>query len=239
MSEIKKSIVVLCLLVFPNIVLYSEGTKQVMPNVNTKGQLCINKSRNDFAFYDAEPEFRLNISVAHTSESIRFGFGKVLGNITTDLVFRIKGPAGNIVYAESPVPASGKGFITSYTEAVDGPFAGGYDYLELKPPIKGDYTLEFYYNPSYTDNTRHLLEFFDITVVNAAESKLDGRVWSKAWQFWSGSDGYSTYERFYGKMMILSDDSIVTQVDGKSYRRQEVGNRNQNISAIQGISEQS
>jgi len=219
MKELIRSIVaLLCIVVFPTVYLCAEGTKQVMPNTNSKGQLCINRSRNTFAFYGAEPEFKLNISIASTSETIRFGFGQDLGNKSIALFFRITGPSGNIVYAESQVPASGQGFIASYTQAVAGPFAGGYDYLELIPSDLGDYTLEFYYQPSYTDNTRHLLEFFDITVTDASQKAVNGRVWSKAWQFWSGSDNNSDIDQFYGKMMILSDDSIVTQVDCNGFR---------------------
>ena len=219
MSKVYRCLVaVFCLVVFPNI-LYSEGTKQVKPTSAAKGQLCINKSRNDFAFYDASPEFRLNIAIAYASEAIRFGFGRVIGTNSTDLLYRIKDPAGNIVFGPLSVPSSGAGFINTYTEAVNGPFlaAGGYDYLSLLPSTTGNYYLEFYYPPSsgiYNDNNRLLLEFFDISVVNAAGNAVDGRVWSKAWQFWSEiPDDPPTSNRFYGKMMILSDDSIVTQIN--------------------------
>lgn len=211
----------MCLVLFAASFVFSEGSRQVMPTASSSGQLCINKSRNDFAFYDASPEFRLNISISNPSEKIRFGFGRVLETYTTDLVYRIKNPSGTVVYGPLPVPASGPGFIQSYDELLTGPFAGGYNYLELQPLTSGDYYLEFYYPPvsgGYSDNNRHLLEFFDITVVNAAGTNaLNGRVWSKAWQFWSGDPG-NTSNRFYGKMMILSDDSIVTQVDCNGFR---------------------
>lgn len=116
-----------CLFIFP-LFLYPEGTRQVMPVASAKGQLCINKSRNDFAFYDGLPEFRLNIAVADPSEKIRFGFGRVIGTYATDLVYRIKDPSGNVVFGPFAVPASGAGYITSYSQAVAGPFpgAGGY-----------------------------------------------------------------------------------------------------------------
>jgi gliding motility-associated-like protein len=207
----KKSLVaVLLFVVSPTVFLYSEGTKQVMPNSSAKGQLCINKYRNDFAFFDGRAEFRLNISIINTSEKIRFGFGQVLDNgfnPVSDLVYQIKNSSGLIVYGPFPVPTSGKGYINTYSEAIAGPFAGGYNYLEIQPLNTGDYYLEFYYPPSYIDDSRHYLEFFDITVVNASGAALEGRVWSKAWQFGTGND------LFYAKMMILSDDSIVTQVN--------------------------
>jgi len=100
-----------------------------MPTTSSKGQLCINKYRNDFAFYDAAPEFRLYISIANAGETIKFGFGQVVSDNKTDLVYRIKDPAGNIVKPEVAVPVSGKGFINTYSEAKAGPLpaTGGYD----------------------------------------------------------------------------------------------------------------
>lgn len=222
MKKVFKSLVaVFCIVVFSTVLLYAEGTREVMPNTSSKGQLCINKNRSNFAFYDALPALRLNISIASTSEKIRFGFGKDLGNYTPGLVYRIKDPSGSVVYGPFPVPTSGPGFISTYTEASSGPFpaTGGYNYIELPALLtKGDYFLEFSYPSPYTDDTRHLFEFFDVTVVNAAQKAVNGRLWSKAWQFWSGSDSYSTVERFYGKMMVLSDDSIVTQIDCNGFR---------------------
>ena len=208
----------LCLVILPCIFVYSEGTKQIMPAANTIGQLCINKYMNDSAFYDAASEFRLNISIAYPTEVIRFGFGKILDEnaIQSNLFFRIKGPSGYISL-ESPVPTSGAGFISSYASAVVGPFPGGYLYLEFKPALAGDYYIEFYY-PDANADIRRCIEYFDITVVDASGSAVDGRVWSKAWHFWSAKDNYSSYEKFYGKMMILSDDSIVTQVDYNGFR---------------------
>lgn len=205
----KRSIVaVLCLVIFPSIFLYSEGTKQIMPGSSDTAQLCLNKSRNDFAFYDGAAEYRLNISIANASERIQFGFGQVFdynGKIRTDLEYRIKGPSGNTVFGPFSVPSSNKGFIASYSEA----FTGVYNFETFQPTEPGDYYLEFYYPPGsgYTQDNRRYLGFFDITVVKASGEVVNGRVWSKAWQFWSQDDPFNS------KMMILSDDSIVTQVN--------------------------
>ena len=225
MRKVYRSLIaVFCIVVFPTVILFAEGTKELMPTTSSKGQLCINKYRNDFAFYNAAPEFRLTISIANSNETIKFGFGKLVSANTTGLVYRIKDPAGIIVLPQAAVPVSGKGFIYTYAEALAGPLpaSGGYDYEEFHPGTPGDYYLEFYYPPeasgAYIDNSRRILEFFDITVADAVGKPINGRVWSKAWQFWSGSDSHSTIDRFYGKMMILSDDSIVTQVDCNGFR---------------------
>ena len=215
-----KSIVVFCLATFFCSAVFAEGSREVMPALTSKGQLCLNRSRNLFGLYGASPEFRLHVTIADASEKIRFGFGKVLGDNGQDLVFRIKDPAGNIVRPEAAVPTSGPGFISSYNQALAGPqpAAGGYDYLEIHNLTKGDYYFEFNYSGPINDANRRYLEFFDISVVKPGDKVINGRVWSKAWQFWSGSDGYSTYDKFYGKLMILSDDSIVTQVDCNGFR---------------------
>ena len=200
---------------------FSEGTKQIMPFSNAKGQLCIDKSRNDFAFYDASPEFRLNIYIASVSEKICFGFGMMtLPDSTATIEFRIKAPDGSVAFGPTTVPFSGSGFINSYNQAVIGPFftAGGYDPVVFQPLMTGNYYFEFYYPPSdtggYSEGSRCQFSYFDITVKDPAGRAIDGRVWSKAWQFNSGNvDPPPSLYRFYAKMNILSDDSIVTQVD--------------------------
>ena len=192
-----------------------------MPFSQAKGELCIDKSRNDFAFYDAAPEFRLNIYIAGPTEKICFGFGLLnFPDTTATVEFRIKDPGGNIVFLPFIVPSPGSGFIDSYEKAVIGPFisAGGYDPFVFQPAVQGNYYFEFYYPPNdtgaYFEENRIQFRFFDITVLDNTGKAIDGRVWSKAWQFNSGPvEPPPTEQRFYGKMNILSDDSIVTQVD--------------------------
>jgi gliding motility-associated-like protein len=216
-------VAVLCLVVFPAVFLFAEGTKQIMPDPNAKGQLCINKFRNPFAFSGADPEFRLNISIANTYEEIRFGFQKAIDIYTSNLVYRIVAPDGTPVFDWTPIPSSGEvGYINTYEEAVAGPFptGGGYNYRNIQPQKTGDYYLEFSYPAGASeiyDNNNRKFKFFDITVVDASQKTLNGRIWSKAWQFWSENPDYD-YNRFYGKLMILSDDSIVTQVNCNGFR---------------------
>jgi gliding motility-associated-like protein len=196
--------------------LLAEGTRQIMPSSDKQGKLCIDYSRNDFAFYDGAVDFRLNIAIREVTESIRFGFGDVEGNNTADMVFRIKDPSGNVVYGPVSVPSSGSGYIEDWNQAYNGPFpsSGGYDYMELQVSVTGNYYIEFYYPGSYTHDNKHTLEYFDITVVDGSGNEKNGRLWSEAWQFWSETpEEPPTTSRFYGKMMILSDDSIVTQVN--------------------------
>ncbi len=211
----------ICLLLLISSVGVSEGTKQIMPVAGRKGTLCIDKSRNDFGFFNAAPEFRLNIYVADLSEKLYFGLGKITKHDTTVVVkYQLRDPAGNIVIGPDPVPTSGQGFIQSYTQAVNGPFpaAGGYNPIQHTPLMTGNYSLEFFYPPdtlsTYTYISYVTFDFFDITVVNSANQPIPGRVWSKAWQFFCGNwQTPPTGNRFYGTMYILSDDSIVTSLN--------------------------
>jgi len=118
------------------------------------------------------------------------------------------------------LPVTGQGHISTYDEAIAGPFpsGGGYNPIQYAPSVTGNYSLEFYYPPDssgfYSEPGRMQFEFFDITVTNAANVPITGRVWSKAWQFNCGPVAAPpTLNRFYGNMFILSDDSIVTSVN--------------------------
>jgi gliding motility-associated-like protein len=199
---------------------FAEGTKQIAPFAVAEGKLCIDKSRNDFAFFNAPPEFMLNIYIASLTEKICFGLGQVHALDSIHVQYQLRDPAGKIVIGPDLVPKSGKGFISSYRQDTIGPFAAdsGYDPIEHTPLLTGNYSLEFYYppdqNPMYTYMSYTRFEFFDITVLNAAGKPLPGRVWSKAWQFNCGPvEPPETTSRFYGTMYILSDDSIVTSIN--------------------------
>lgn len=198
----------------------AEGTKEVIPLPGGQGALEINKFRNDFGFYDGNPDYRINIAVRNTTERIRFGFGQIMDlgwwSYPGDMKYRIKDPSGTVVYGPFSIPTSGQaGYIDSYSKAVTGPFPGGYSYLELTPQTTGNYYIEFYYPPAggYSEDNQHSFQYFDITVVNPDDMPVNGRLWSKAWQFWCQSAQFppSTHRNF-GSMMILSDDSIVTKV---------------------------
>jgi gliding motility-associated-like protein len=200
---------------------FSEGTRQIAPATSDSGQLCIDKLRNDFGFFDAAPDYRINIYIANLSEKMYLGLGKVIKIDTLhDVLYQLKDPLGNIILGPAVVPKSGPGYISNYLEAVAGPsvFAGGYNPIQYFPLLTGNYSLEFYYPPDqgsiYSLSSYIKFEYFDVTVINNANQPVTGRLWSKAWQFncgpWSTPP---TTNRFWGKMFILSDDSIVTSIN--------------------------
>jgi gliding motility-associated-like protein len=203
---------------------YSEGTKNIMPNGTYIGRLNFEPSFTNFAMYGCLTTERLNIHIANVGEKIYYGFGKVFDANQIqmyDLVYRIKDPNGNIVVNQTSVPSSGTGYISSYTKAYSGPDvvnSSGYPPLSYTATTTGDYYIEFYYNYNNTIGDRRELQYFDITVADSSSSGItviNGRVWSQEWQFTvTASPQPNPYDNpFYGKMYIYSDDSIVTSVD--------------------------
>jgi len=136
---------------------FPEGTRQIAPFPSAPGWICIDKSRNDFGFFGAAPEFRINIYIANNTETINFGLGSNLyDTLHVPVQYQLKDPAGNIVLGPTLVPGSGQGFISTYNQAILGPFTatGGYNPIKYAPSTPGNYSLEFYYPPTAWAITR-------------------------------------------------------------------------------------
>jgi uncharacterized protein (TIGR02145 family) len=203
---------------------FSEGTKQILLNDAGHGKVQVMPSFSNFAYYNssgtsAAEEYRLHIRVQSISETIYYGFGDPTDDnldIRDDVTYRIKDPNGNIVVGPSPVPLSGAGHISTFSEAIAGPSAiaaGGYNALFYSPMMTGDYFIEFYFPtggfPPKPDRTK--FKYFDITVANMSNVAIDGRLWSKAWQCTADANGISN--AFNGKFYIYSNDSVVTSIN--------------------------
>ena len=189
----------------------AEGTKQLRPTSSDFGNVEINDQGRPFALEsNADTLHRLYIHIQSTSEKIYFGFqpkDKTAGHGT----FRILNPSGTVVYARTNVPtATGAGYIESYNEAVAGPKIGGspaagYNPLSYTPTTTGDFYIEF----TTTTGTTYHFDLFDITVVNASNQPIDGRLWSYAWDF-STQGGLNVYN---ATMYVYSGDKYTTSVN--------------------------
>jgi len=189
----------------------AEGTKQLRPTSSDFGNVEINDQGRPFALEsNADTLHRLYIHIKSTSEKIYFGFqpkDKTAGHGT----FRILNPSGTVVYARTNVPtATGAGYIETYNAAVAGPKIGGspatgYNPLSYSPTTTGDFYIEFTTN---TGTTYHF-DLFDITVVNASNQPIDGRLWSYAWDF-STQGGLNIYN---ATMYVYSGDKYTTSVN--------------------------
>lgn len=202
-----------------------EGTKQILLSDAGHGKLSVMPSFSEFAWYDnfgvsGDPEFRLNIHIENLGEVFYYGLGDPWdnnGGLVNDVEYRIKDPNGNIVVGPLPVPLSGTGYIPTFIQAVNGPDAvvgpSGYPALSYMPLMTGDYFIEFNFQttgPGGHDRTK--FRYFDITVADAANQPIDGRVWSRAWQCTADANGLQ-YD-FYGTFYVYSVDSIVTSIYG-------------------------
>jgi len=191
---------------------FAEGTKQLRPAVSDFGNVEINDQYRPFALEsNSDSLHRLFIHIKSTSEKIYFGFqpkDRTLGTGT----FRIKDASGAIVYNQTSVPVvSGAGFIENYDEAVAGPKisglpAGGYNPLSFSPTSTGDFYIEF--TTTLGAGVTYHFDLFDITVVDASNQPINGRLWSYAWDF-STQGGNNV---FNSTMYVYTADKYTTSI---------------------------
>lgn len=207
-----KTVYIFILLFFITIQAFSEGTKELRPTESDWGNIEINDQKRPFAKEGCDSLHKLYIHIKSTSETIYFGFqpnNKTLGTGT----YRLVDPQGNIVVPRTNVPvATGAGYIESYAEACAGPSIGGvpatgYNPLSYSPTTTGDYYIEFT-STLGVDVTYHF-DLFDITVVDAANTPILGRLWSHAWDL-SARDGTNRMQTIF---YIYTSDKYISAVD--------------------------
>jgi uncharacterized protein (TIGR02145 family) len=220
----RKGLLLLSFVFFTVSQLFAEGTKQILLVDGGHGKVQVMPNFSSFAWYtnagaSAPVDYRLHIHVDNVGEVIYYGFGDMLDNndniFAVQVNYRIKDPLGNIVTGPSPVPFAGTGYIGTFAEAVAGPAAiagaGGYPAFSYTPTMTGDYFIEFHYTTGFGLPDRCKFKYFDITVGSAANTAIDGRVWSRAWQF--TADGNGASNAFEGTLFAYTADSIVTSVN--------------------------
>jgi gliding motility-associated-like protein len=210
------------LLSFLSFFALGEGTREIMPVSSEPYYLLINRSGGlnvPFAVFTPNTiayqpgtvaaDYRLNVRICNVGERIRYGFRAS----QTNTYYRIRRPSDGAIVASGLIPGSGAGYIANYNQAVAGPagangVTGGYTALTLTATETGDYYIEFNRGHA-TDyrNNQTMLQFFDISVVNAANNIVRGRLWSKAWHLADANNAYR------GNFYIYSDDSIVTMLN--------------------------
>ena len=232
----KYYLLVFCLALFCINSVQAEGSKELAPNgsIDVNGNnttdvaaLYLNHDEyNNFGSYDAPNPFsRLNIRINDpNAECILFGFSKGHLNETSTtptevtFEFRIKDPAGNIIYGPIIVNP-GDANILSWNEGVTGPkqiFGGsGYDAMELSSSDltsggwndAGDYYMEF----RNIDNSLSpfLIDFWDFTVTDCGtlpSSATKGRVWSYNWALFAINDFGFPNRPFNGQFYVCAPD---------------------------------
>lgn len=188
---------------------YAEGTKELRPLEAHWGNVEINDQSRPFAKEGCDSLHRLYIHIYSTDEAIYFGFKPLSDNSGT---YRLRDPDGNIVIARTNVPtSSGAGFIENYNQACAGPKIGGspangYNPLSYSPTKTGDYYIEF----TVTDKSKtYHLDLFDITVVDANNTPIVGRLWSHAWDLSTRGGNNEMHAVFY----IYTKDKYISAVN--------------------------
>jgi len=195
----------------------AEGTKEFIPAGSSgKGELLVGTNgAHTFATSSSTADYRLYIHVKDfTTETINFGFGNAS---TGNPRYTVHRPDGSELCTGIIPKIPGLGYISTYAEAVAGPFPGlgGYAPIQCIPDVNGDFFLEIHdQHPSGThDDYYGSFAFFDLTTINSVTGlAVDGRVWSKCWQFDCGSPN-NFNDFFDGKVYVYSSDSIVTSID--------------------------
>jgi len=202
-------------MILPLSLLKAEGTKEIRPNESDYGNIEIydgNPNRPFATMSNTDSLHRLYFHIADLTETIYYGFQPSASNPGIG-EYRILDPDGNIVVSRRNVPTStGNGYIETYDEAVAGPNIGGatptgYTPLSYTPLKTGDYWIEF--NCMNDSISTYHIDLFDITVVDASNLPITGRLWSYAWDLSARGSTNAMESIFY----IYSTDKYITKVD--------------------------
>jgi len=191
--------------------IHAEGTKQFLPTASDNGCIQVNDVGRPFALMtNTDPLQRLYFHISSTTEKVYFGFSRHSTSVASSGQYQIKNPSGTIVQGPANIPNGGAGKIGSYAEAVAGPKiggspAGGYSPLSYTPVTTGDFYIEF----SSANNDNYRFEYFDLTVVNASNVPINGRLWSYAWDMntWASSNGFA------GTFYVYTSEGYVSKVN--------------------------
>jgi uncharacterized repeat protein (TIGR01451 family) len=234
----------LLLLIFYSGAVLAEGTKQLAPSSTDVTMIYANEpTYGFFASYNGPEISRLYIHISNPdSEQVFFGFSRKTsvangtdGNLTnTTYYFRVKDPAGNVVYGPQAVSSTTANTDTwALAAAGPAPVVGssGYTPFTFSPAglQEGDYYIEFSTNLNTPSSGEITIKYWDITVATTGSSPqaLDGRVWSKKWSLRTpsisqGADPtYTFFDRpFNGKVFLYTFDGFVSEVDfnGSGFR---------------------
>ncbi len=209
---------------------FGEGTKQLQPISDEKGNQCkldiLDRNENggtEFASYRASEDERLHIHIKNPlTETFILRLGKTIsfgqrgsGFLGCYGVLPDQRSARQHCFGPFKMPEPGEqGFINSYQEAVAGPDIvaglGGYYALSYQPEKAGDYYIEFNAeNPVDFVDKNFKIDLFDISVVNNATNQIqNGRLWAKVWDLITLDGKAAVQADFY----IYTPDGVVSKV---------------------------
>ena len=212
--------------------LFADGTKQVMPDANNGVAMYITDNGQYGPYLNAPSSQRLQFRILdHTTENLYFGINPRQRNgsplaLSTNLYYQIKNAAGTAIGAPVRFNTSGTGYISTYNQAVAGPNIGGlvpagYTPITFNPTADGDYYIEIYKSNDNgltrtTAGVDIVIPYFDFTVSDASNNRVEGRIFSQKW-------GFITYNPatfvpaigfdFKGTFFGYTDDKIIVTVE--------------------------
>ena len=222
--------VIFILSVFTN--LFADGTKQAMPDANNGVAMYITDNGQYGPYLNAPASQRLQFRILdHTKENLYFGINprQRSGNpliLSNNLYYIIKNASGTAIGSPVRFNTTGAGYISTYNQAVAGPNVGGavpagYTPLTFNPSENGDFYIEIFKSNDNgvtrtTAGTDIVIPYFDFTVSDAANNRVEGRIFSQKW-------GFITYDPatfvpaigfdFKGKFFGYTDDKIIVTVE--------------------------
>ena len=217
---------------------HAEGTRQLEPydpavQTTEITRLYLDYTTNNnhrvkFAQVGCAAQYRLNIYIGDPStEKIYIG----LNDGAASLYYQLRDPDGLVVpgFSLTAIPTAGTGYIYNYSQAYNGPNIGGsnpsgYTPIVVTPVKTGNYYLEFASDASGSTVYNTEIKYFDVTVAQGTSSQ-NGRLWSKAWQIYSGGE-YSVTPpttQCFTKFYIYTDDGIVSRLDMNGLCGGEIG----------------
>lgn len=216
------SLVLISICVFASASVLGEGTRELRPQQSDKGNLLLLQGYTMFGMYGASSKEQIKIRIASLSETIYFGFNNKNGKdafgkfsdqgvFVPNIPYHILSPSGNVVYNGVMPDIGQEGNIPTWSQAVAGPkelgIAAGYDAIQFKPLETGDYVIEF--NPAAQNISRLNIHLFDVTVTDATNKPLPGRLHSQGWQI--STESYTN--PFNGKVYPYDGNNAVYEVN--------------------------
>ena len=229
---------------------YADGTKQVMPNATNGTAIYIRAQTGTGPYLGAVESSRLYFSIGDASvENLYFGVQARVRNsfsggnnqLLNNFYYRIYNAAG---VAQTPATlftnnGTANGYIPNYASAIAGPNIGGatptgYNPITFNPTANGDYYISLYASndggASATTNNASggiaFLPYFDFTVSDPANNQVEGRIWSRKWDFITylvedadGNGGTPNVPNptgaasFEGDFFAYTDDDIIVKVE--------------------------
>ncbi len=229
-SRLRILYVILCIIVSFSVT-YADGTANLSPTATDV--VILNLNTGNFANYGTTgTDKSMCFTVKDPSETVYFGFSQIsnssgfLQNANYDfrIVDAVSGAVVQGPFTVTPGNANGN----NYNDVIAGPDLGsgvGYDVSNpgfvFNPPAAGEYCIEFENGNAFGNFTfaQMGLLYWDVTVADAANTIIPGRLFSTCWGLRTPCSAVSNCtggpwdQPLNGEIWVLTDDGFVHSID--------------------------